>query len=75
MALFKYTSDNTDYPDPTNIIEAIALWWHNLWDKKYQDSKKQWERLHRHEPDRRSKSEKAKDFVALRKDARKKFNK
>lgn len=44
-----YKSDNTNYPDPKNFWEWLVLQWNNHWDKEYQDSKKLYERLHRHE--------------------------
>jgi hypothetical protein len=66
--LWRYKSDNTNYPDPKNLWEAILLWWRNLWDKEYQESKKLYERLHRHD-NKISKSEKAKQFTAMKKQA------
>jgi len=65
----KYKSDNTNYPDPENIFQEILLWWHNLWDKEYQESKRRYERLHSRDGDKMSKSEKAKQFTAMRKQA------
>ena len=65
----KYRSDNTKYPDPTNIFEAILLWWRNLWDKEYQESKSRYHRLHSYDNLRMSKSEKAAQFKAMKKAA------
>jgi hypothetical protein len=67
--LWRYKSDNTNYPDPKNLWEAILLWWRNLWDKEYQESKKLYERLHRHD-NKISKSERSKQFKAMRKQAK-----
>jgi hypothetical protein len=64
----KYYSDNTKYPDPRNIIEWIILKIRNLFDKEYQESKRRYERLHSPLP-KMSKSEKSKQFLAMRKQA------
>ena len=64
-----YKSDNTNYPDPKNFLEFLILKWNNLWDKDYQESKKRYERLHRNDDAKMSKSEKAKQFLAMKKQA------
>lgn len=70
MPLFHYESDNTKYPNPKNFIEFLILKWNNFWDKEYQESKKRYERLHRHDYPKMSKSEKAKEFTAMKKAVR-----
>ena len=65
-----YKSDNTKYPDPQNFIEWLILKWNNLWDKEYQESRKRYERLHKHDQPKMSKSEKAKYFLDLKKQAK-----
>jgi hypothetical protein len=70
MSWIKYKSDNTRYPDPHNFIEYLILKWNNLWDKEYQESKKRYERLRHYEDLKISKSEKAKSFLAMKKQAR-----
>jgi len=66
--LWRYKSDNTNYPDPKNLWEAILLWWRNKWDAEYQESKRLYERLHRNDY-KMTKSEKAKMFKTMRKQA------
>jgi hypothetical protein len=66
----QYESDNTRYPNPCNIFEAITLWWNNLWDEEYQESKRRYERLHSHDDCKLSKSEKSKQFKAMKASAK-----
>ena len=67
--LMPYQSDNSKYPNPKNFLEFLILKWNNLWDKEYQESKRRYERLHMSDGLKMSKSEKAKQFNAMRKQA------